>query len=173
MREVREAVEFIIELPRKIVDSFMGTRSSYLDWKERVAAQKANAELREVAKVLQSLFFTKFDIFVHVNSPDFKADDENLTWLKGLFSEAAENLDRVREMLIEIGPSHPLLLVEAPRIIANASHAYKQIAELPDEQLRERVVLSDLCRRLEMLTNAGAELIGRLEDQRRLLDHTY
>jgi hypothetical protein len=174
MREIREAVNFVVELPRKIVNSFMGARSDYQGWKQRIEAQKRNAEMREIAKCLQGLYFRKADISAYVASPEFKNDDKDVEILKGTFSEAAENLQTLRQMLIEIGPTHPLLITDAPVLIASASRAYQTIAKLPDSEFRsDRAALSDLCRNLDALTEAGNSLLKRLDDERQMLDYTY
>jgi hypothetical protein len=130
--------------------------------------------MREIAKCLQGLYFRKADISAYVASAEFKNDDRDVEILKATFSEAAENLQTLRQMLIEIGPTHPLLLTDAPVLIAAASRAYQTIAKLPDSEFRgDLTMLMDLCRNLDALTAAGNSLLKRLDEARRMLDYTY
>jgi hypothetical protein len=173
IKQIRETADFLLTLPQKIVAAVMGTRHGYFAWKERIAAQRELAAVREVGKKLQTLYFWKGDMIAFINSIDFETELKFVTEFRQMFGEIADGLDELQEILKETAFSNTKLATDAALLISKASRSYRSMSALPESSLCQREVLRSMGIEMERLTDAGGELIQQLDDQRRVLDHTY
>ena len=173
IKQIRLAADFLLQLPKRLMSVINETHYDYHDWKDRVEAQKKNAGLREVGKKMVSLYFSKGSILAYVQSSRFGADEDDLKFLKELFSEVADGLDELKEMIEEIGLFKIAFLLEAAPLISKASVAYRVFSTLPDPDLRDRSILEEVCRGMDDLIVAGQKLIKESEEGRKLIDYTY
>jgi hypothetical protein len=176
IKQIRESVDSIFNLPEKIINSVMGAHSKYLDWKARIAVQKELAALCEIGKVLQSLCFSKLDIIAFARKYDLgtyaPGQEDDVVVLKELFQDVVESLNHLRQIMFETSFSNTQPATEAAVAIAQASAAYSQCAALSIDQLRATGKLADICDGIVRMQAAGDAFIKRLDEQRNILGHT-
>lgn len=173
LKEIRETSEFILKLPEKLVDLLLKPQLHYHGQRERIKILKELVEMREIGKLLQRLYFKKGDFIAYVKSIDEIGDIKEAEEIKLCFSEIKGELDAIRQIIQECSFSNTELATEAILFIARASRAYEILLSIPDEQLVNSGHLEEIFNLITSMEQTGKEFIKRLDEERRVLDHSY
>ena len=112
LKQFRETVDWFIELPNKLVSAVMGLKVSISDWRNRIAKTKEIAELREIGKCIQSLYFYKGNALFYLNRMQRERSVSDLVQLRAFFDEAIYALDCVWVIMSETPLSNKQLGAE-------------------------------------------------------------
>lgn len=99
IREVRNSIDFIIDLPKKLSSILGDCQIASCDRRERIRRQKENAEIREIGKCLQQAYHFKGDFIAWAKSVSDRTNDEDVQFVKEIFDEVANCLDQVRKTI--------------------------------------------------------------------------
>lgn len=177
VKELRETCNYILELPDKLFSLVAEYKIKSLSRQERINALKELVELREIGKILQNMYFWKGDFIGFVKgietSENASINNEDIKYIKEVFLCISEGLKELNITLSETAFSNTQLATDASLFIGKAIHQYNSLAALSDSQLVECGSLVEICTSVEEITKNGTALIERLDEERRLLDHTY
>jgi hypothetical protein len=173
LKQVRETADWFIGLPQKLVAAVMGTKLDYLDRRERILKSKELAELREIGKVIQSLYFFKGNILLWVNKVQTQKDIEDVEYVRDLFDSVAKGLDNIWNVMSETPLSNTQLGADVSMQIAKAKATYEALRDLPDQAILDDRGILDILASMEEMMGAGRLLLMQVDDHRNQIDNTY
>jgi hypothetical protein len=173
IKEVREAAEFLLQLPEKLLRSVMDPQVVFYERRERLRKYRELGELREIAKILQSLYFTKGSMAEWARVIESKRDIEHAERLVREFKTANAGLDDILDTISQSTFSNSLLATEAIIEIRRAKAVYAQLSEANPAELLDGNHLSEICEILDHLMESATETIKKLDEHRKNLDCSY
>jgi len=178
LKELRQAAEFLLQLPKTLVTLLPDLKIAYLNRKERIRVLKEIVELREFGKQLQDLYFFKGNLIEFAKEcgegdGDASDDSWRIATLKEMFGETHESLERIRSSIADFYFVQTSIAVEALLFLAQASGIFKRLSMLPDAALRDKNSLVEICSFMEQLLDQANKFIEELDSHRKLLDYSY
>lgn len=173
LRQIRDTANWFIELPTRLVSAYLGTKEGFLNRRERVKRAKEIAELREIAKIIQSLYHSKGDLLAWADRMQIDNDIESAQDVREIFSNVVLKLDVIREAMNETPLSNLQLGAEVSFQLGKAKAAYNALAEISDRVIIEDRGIIEILSYVEKMQNAGYQLLKEVDAHRRLIDNTY
>lgn len=173
LKQVRETADWFIGLPQKLIAAVMGTKLDYLDRRERILKSKELAELREIEKVIQSLYFFKGNILLWANKVQTQKDTEDVECVRDLFDSVAKGLDDIWKVMSETPLSNTQLGADVSTQIAKAKATYEALRDLLDHAILDDRGILDILASMEEMMGAGRLLLMQVDDHRSQIDNTY
>lgn len=170
LREIRELADFVVKLPERLATIPLDVGIARSQRKERLKQLKEIANLREIGKCLITIYSTKGGL-----APFFDVDpsnDDDVIYIKGIFEFVIDSLEGIQEILEEGDFSDVSLATEASEKVAKYIAIYKMLLQISDSDLSTNN-LSEIGTCIQIMQAEGSQLIKKLDDQRRLLDHTF
>jgi hypothetical protein len=157
-------------LPQRLVESVMGTQEAWYNRKVRVQKAKDLAELAEIAKIIQDLYWFKGPILVWANRLQTQKWTEDVEQVRDLFSSVVASLDELHSVLQETPLTDLALGAEVNLQISKARATYSALRDTPDEALLEDRNLIDILSNMEEMIESGRYLLSVIEHYRATLD---
>ena len=173
LKQVRESADWFIGLPRKLVSAYMGTKEDCLNRRERIQKAKELAELREIGKTIQSLYFFKGKLLAWATQVQVDKDVESAQYIREIFSSVVANLDEIWVALSETPLSNSQLGAEVSLQLGKAKAIYETLSSLSDEAIIEDRAMLEILAHVEDMQESGRLLLMEVDEHRRRIDCTY
>lgn len=173
IQEVRETADWLLEFPENLVSAILKPREEYLRRRDRIHKLKEIVELREIAKAVQRLYISKGSLVHWIQELQSEHKFEDAKYVREVFQAVYSGIDNLKEAVGESSISDTSLGAEAAMFLSRAALAYRQLAELPDEALLDDRAVAEIAALLERMTDSASALVRKLDEYRKLLDHTY
>lgn len=173
IREVRETTDWLLSFPAKLVSAIMMPREAYFGRRERIDTLKEMVDIREIIKDIQRLYFFKGNLVQCIREVQSAQHREEAALIRDIFVDVKQRVDDIRKSIARTAFSNANLVAEASMFLARAERAYHKLSELPDDVLWKDEAIAEIALLLEEIVRQAAPLLKKLDEHRRLLDHTY
>jgi hypothetical protein len=172
--EIREATELLLDIPNKLVQMVANPQITFYETKERIRRYREIAELREIGKCLQSLYFRKGELLADWATTVDKTEDVEATkHILSTFEGILYQLNEINKIISDATFSNTSLATEAILTLKRAQLVYGQLMKCSPQEILDGHHLPEIMGFIDRLLDAGSTLIQRLDQERKLLDHTY
>lgn len=169
LKVIRESIDWLLELPDKIVLAIYRPSVSMRTARQRIALLRELAELDEVSKAIGNLYFSKGSIIAWIEDAQKQRSKDDVEYIRYLFRDAASGIRGIKETLGATVVGSTLLTTEAALLLTRAELAYEKLAKEDDDTLLTDTAIVEIAKKMEYLTSRGRELMEALDNRRRIL----
>lgn len=173
LRELRAWCDWLIDLPRKIRAKIEAHDDLRFGRQERIRRQKEIVELRELTKSVVNLFLTKGSLAEWIKELQRKGGAENANYIRESLVDISYGIAELKVAVGDFPGLGFLLSADAAQQIGRAQILFEHLATRSDEELLGAAMLVEIVERLETSMEDACALFERLDEARKLLDHTY
>jgi hypothetical protein len=173
IKQVEGITTWFFALPQKILSATLGTQEVYFRRRERIQKQRELAEIREVGKLIQSLYFSKGSLLLLANAMQMDRDTAIADEFRTIFGSIANSIDGIWEAISETPISNLSLGAEISTHLGLTKATYNSLCLLPDEAILDDRRLLEIIRMVEQMQEVGSLILLEVDQHRLRLDSTY
>jgi hypothetical protein len=171
IKEIRDSFDYLVRLPKLLVQQFFDIKDECYERRDRIRKQKEIVELREVGKSLLKIYSAKGDLSEKVRGE--RISDEDVEMIRENLSFILIGLEDIESSLLETTFNDIQPIVTALNHLKKCRAVYSHLLTVPRDEFLLNSVQMKICLQVEELSDAGKAFIEELDSHRKLLDYTY
>lgn len=172
IKETKDFIEFLINLPPRIIKMIDELASANSSRKDRMAIQRQMVGFRELAKSLQTLYFFKGNLKAYLSEMGSNPSPGHILTIKEIIEDVILSLEGIKVSLPDLELNTPDLSMEVSNRVTSAILEYKSMKSAIEGGIDVSLIL-DMLLKMEELKEGATGLIQKLDETRLHLDHYY
>lgn len=172
IKETRDFINFLINLPPKIIKMIDELAAKNYSRKDRLAIQRQIVGFRELAKSLQTLYVFKGSLKAYLSEMGSNPTSSHILTIKEIIEDVISALEDIKVSLPDLELNAPTLSMDVSNRVTSAILEYKSMKSAIEAGIDVSLIL-DMILKMEELKEKATDLIQKLDEIRSYLDHHY